>query len=80
MRFGKPSPRNSVHNIEAIRQGSKEGYEQLMYGLILSGLAMQMVGNSRPASGSEHHFSHFWEMEIINPPLPYYHGERLVLV
>ncbi|HHU74018.1 MAG TPA: sn-glycerol-1-phosphate dehydrogenase [Clostridiales bacterium] len=65
------------NNIEAIRQGSKEGYEQLMYGLILSGLAMQMVGNSRPASGSEHHFSHFWEMEIINPPLPYYHGEKV---
>ncbi len=34
----------------------------LMEGLVLSGLAMQMVGNSRPASGAEHHISHFWEM------------------
>ena len=33
-----------------------------MYALLLSGLAMQMVGNSRPASGAEHHMSHLWEM------------------
>ncbi|MFQ7422713.1 MAG: iron-containing alcohol dehydrogenase [Anaerostipes sp.] len=33
-----------------------------MYGLLLSGLAMQMTGHSRPASGAEHHMAHFWEM------------------
>ena len=36
--------------------------KELTQGLVLSGLAMQMMGNSRPASGSEHHLSHFWEM------------------
>ncbi len=36
-------------------------YEKLMYGLLLSGLAMQMLGNSRPASGAEHHISHLIE-------------------
>ena len=32
---------------------------------MLSGIAMSFVGNSRPASGSEHHLSHFWEMMFL---------------
>lgn len=48
---------------EGIIQGSEQAYGNLMYGLLLSGLAMQMLGNSRPASGAEHHISHFIEME-----------------
>ena len=35
----------------------------LMTGLLISGFAIQAHGNSRPASGSEHQFSHLWEME-----------------
>lgn len=50
----------------------------LMDGLVLSGLAIQMVGNSRPASGSEHHLSHFWEMRDMQAGLPArLHGERV---
>lgn len=62
---------------EAIREGGAEACEQLMYALLLSGLAMQMVGNSRPASGAEHHMSHLWEMEAINGRVDYYHGEKV---
>lgn len=54
-----------------------QAYEQLMYALLLSGIAMQMVGNSRPASGAEHHISHLWEMEVINGHLDAYHGEKV---
>lgn len=36
----------------------REFYFQTMFALLLSGLAMQIVGSSRPASGAEHHFSH----------------------
>ncbi|MCI5780031.1 MAG: sn-glycerol-1-phosphate dehydrogenase [Lentisphaeria bacterium] len=32
-------------------------------GLAATGYAMQMYGDSRPASGAEHLFSHVWEME-----------------
>lgn len=60
-----------------IREGKKEACEELMYALLLSGIAMQMVGNSRPASGAEHHMSHTWEMEIINGHVDYYHGEKV---
>lgn len=46
-----------------IAAGEAEAYEKLIYGLLLSGIAMQMLGNSRPASGAEHHISHCIEME-----------------
>lgn len=64
-------------NLDGIRAGEVYACEQLMYGLILSGLAMQMIGNSRPASGAEHHFSHLWEMEAINGHVDAYHGEKV---
>jgi glycerol-1-phosphate dehydrogenase [NAD(P)+] len=47
---------------------------QLIYALLLSGLAMQMMGNSRPASGAEHHISHTIEME---PPAIGVHSDGL---
>jgi len=34
-------------------------------GLVLSGIAMSFAGNSRPASGLEHYFSHMWEMMAL---------------
>lgn len=64
-------------NLQAIHNGETEACEQLMYALLLSGIAMQMIGNSRPASGAEHHFSHLWEMEAINPHTDAYHGEKV---
>lgn len=64
-------------SLRSIASGEEEACEKLMYALILSGLAMQMAGNSRPASGAEHHMSHFWEMEVINGPLDALHGEKV---
>jgi glycerol-1-phosphate dehydrogenase [NAD(P)+] len=66
-----------VDDLEAIQNGSEEAYENLMYALILSGLAMQMTGNSRPASGAEHHLSHLWEMHVINKRVDALHGEKV---
>lgn len=47
-------------------QGEFSGVEtirNLTQGLIVSGEAMLRWGNSRPASGAEHHLAHFWEMK-----------------
>ena len=33
----------------------------IMNGLVLSGAAISLYGDSRPASGAEHHMSHYWE-------------------
>lgn len=50
--------------------GDEEAIEQLFLGLVMTGLAIQVAGNSRPASGSEHQFSHLWEMRGLE-----YEGE-----
>lgn len=64
-------------SLDGLRSGESDAYESLMYALLLSGLAMQMVGNSRPASCAEHHVSHLWEMEIINDHVDALHGEKV---
>jgi len=39
--------------------------------LIMIGVAMSFAGNSRPASGSEHHLSHYYEITGIIDSAPY---------
>ncbi|MBQ2734977.1 MAG: sn-glycerol-1-phosphate dehydrogenase [Clostridia bacterium] len=62
-----------------IANGDVSAYEKLTYGLLMSGLAMQMLGNSRPASGAEHHISHLIEMapEGIGVSSDALHGEKV---
>jgi glycerol-1-phosphate dehydrogenase [NAD(P)+] len=48
-----------------IRNHSVEGVRQIMNGLIETGLCMLDFGTSRPASGSEHHISHYWELKFL---------------
>ena len=66
-----------VKRLDDIRDGDEDACERLMYALLLSGLAMQMIGNSRPASCAEHHLSHLWEMEVINGHTDALHGEKV---
>ncbi|TLS51552.1 sn-glycerol-1-phosphate dehydrogenase [Paenibacillus antri] len=49
----------------AIGRGEPAAVVALMEALIESGLAMLIFGQSHPASGAEHHVSHYWEMEYI---------------
>lgn len=42
--------------------GDPGSIEQLFLGLVMTGLAIQVSGSTRCASGSEHQFSHLWEM------------------
>ena len=70
---------NVVQSAAGIAAGDAVAYEKLMYGLLMSGIAMQLLGYSRPASGAEHHISHFIEM---NPPVlgkksDALHGEKV---
>ncbi|MCL1794853.1 MAG: iron-containing alcohol dehydrogenase [Oscillospiraceae bacterium] len=37
----------------------------LIEALVKCGLCIQYIGNTRPASGAEHHVSHFFEMNVI---------------
>ncbi|MBR2780121.1 MAG: sn-glycerol-1-phosphate dehydrogenase [Eubacteriaceae bacterium] len=70
---------HSVANgIDDIVTGSPKAYEDVMYALVMSGVAMQMIGNSRPASGCEHHISHMIEMKTPALEVEYVamHGEK----
>ncbi len=48
-----------------VREKSPQAAFDTMYALLFTGVAMSMLGISRPASGAEHHFSHYWEMDAI---------------
>jgi len=52
----------AVEHADAVLGGETAAVEALMRGLLESGIAMAMVGSSRPASGCEHHASHFWDL------------------
>ncbi len=70
-----------LQTVKAVREREKytaaEYAKCVMDGLILSGLAIQLEGNSRPASGAEHHLSHLWEMRLINGEPSSLHGEQV---
>jgi len=54
-----------VKAADLIELGDQEGIAYLISGLIESGIAMLIFGKSHPASGAEHHLSHYWEMDFI---------------
>lgn len=68
-----------VESAEEIKKGKITAYEKLTYGLLMSGLAMQLLGNSRCASGAEHHISHLIEMqpEDLDVKSNALHGEKV---
>ena len=67
-----------MQSVPGIVRGEESAYADVTYALIMSGIAMQMMGNSRPASGAEHHISHMIEMEpeAFLVKFPAMHGEK----
>lgn len=57
--------RESLADPAAVHAGDIEKTEALSEGLLMSGFAMQVIQSSRPASGTEHQFSHCWDMENL---------------
>lgn len=55
--------RDALSEPDAVAAGDVEATGKLADGLIMSGFAMQAISSSRPASGTDHQFSHFWDME-----------------
>lgn len=65
-------------NIDGIRRREEEAIGCLTEALILTGVAMGLIGVSRPASGAEHQMSHYWEMDFIARGLfPELHGIKV---
>ncbi|MCI8566897.1 MAG: sn-glycerol-1-phosphate dehydrogenase [Lachnospiraceae bacterium] len=67
-------------NAAAIGQRDEEGIRYLIEALTLTGVAMGLIGVSRPASGAEHMLSHYWEMYYIaHNRFPELHGIKVGL-
>lgn len=57
--------KDSLSNPSAVFSGDVDKTQALADGLLMSGFAMQAISSSRPASGTEHQFSHCWDMEDL---------------
>lgn len=71
---------NSVKRLASkIKNRDEKAIGKLMEGLVLVGVLMSFVGSSRPASGSEHHLSHYFEITGILDNTEYFaHGIDVV--
>ncbi|MBQ8598633.1 MAG: sn-glycerol-1-phosphate dehydrogenase [Oscillospiraceae bacterium] len=60
---------------QGILKREEESVKTLMEALVIVGILMSFAGSSRPASGSEHHLSHFFEITGIVTKSDYFpHG------
>jgi len=57
---------------EGVRRGDRAAIADLFVGLAVSGVAMELYGSSRPASGADHQIAHIWEMENLS-----HNGEKV---
>ncbi|NOZ89269.1 MAG: NAD(P)-dependent glycerol-1-phosphate dehydrogenase, partial [Crenarchaeota archaeon] len=70
------SAKHVIEYAAEIGRGAKSGVRVLVEGLISSGVAMCIAGSTRPASGSEHLFSH--ALDVLYPGRAL-HGEQVAL-
>lgn len=57
--------KKTVDNTEAYFKRDEKAIKNMVEALIIAGISMGLVGISRPASGSEHHLAHFWELDAL---------------
>ena len=57
--------KESLSDPAAVFAGDVDKTQELADGLLMSGFAMQAIQSSRPASGTEHQYSHCWDMEDL---------------
>ena len=67
-----------IDNVDGIGQGEPQAISRLFDALLESGYCMLDFGESRPASGAEHHTSHYWEMKLLREGRPaILHGAKV---
>ncbi len=66
---------NTLKTAEGLLERNEESVKAIMEALVIVGVMMSFATSSRPASGSEHHLSHFFEIVGIIDDKPYFaHG------
>jgi glycerol-1-phosphate dehydrogenase [NAD(P)+] len=69
---------DAVAHTADIARTDEDGIRLLFESLLMTGQLMVTFGNSNPASGSEHHLSHFWEMKLLlGHRTPALHGAKV---
>lgn len=74
-RLVRSAIKKCVDNAEGLLKRDETAVASVFEGLIISGAAMNFVGLSRPASGTEHYISHILDMRFVEFGTPMdYHG------
>ncbi len=60
-----------VANTARYFRREEEAVAHMNEALILTGISMGITGYTRPASGSEHHLAHYWELDAIEKGIPH---------
>lgn len=69
---------NVLSKAQEIKAKDPAALGDVMSGLVMSGAAISLYGDSRPCSGSEHHMSHYWEaIKDQNGEKAAMHGEQV---
>ncbi len=77
--------REAVRRVVALTDGitacDEKAAAALLEALLLTGVGMSFTGNSRPASGTEHILSHYWECKKLERPAPVlaFHGDEVAV-
>jgi len=71
--LSKMTASSLIDNADSIKPGLEESAWLVIKALVSSSVAMSIAGSSRPASGSEHKFSHSLDELVDKPAL---HGEQ----
>lgn len=67
-----------IDSADKLMNRDEKSVQYLLEALTFTGVAMGLVGVSRPASGAEHMISHYWEMDFIKRnKYPYLHGIKV---
>jgi glycerol-1-phosphate dehydrogenase [NAD(P)+] len=76
----QPGLLDTLHSSLTAARGDGEAVKTLFGALAVTGFAMQYFKTSRPVSGSEHLFSHVWEMEDLSlNGVPITHGHKVAI-
>ena len=69
----------ALADVNALAVGNPDALLRLTEGLVLSGVAILMFGDSRPVSGAEHELAHFWEIKGLAHGRLFYHGDKVAI-
>ncbi len=78
IKLTKEAVQKTLDNAKKLKDRDENAIKYLIEALTLTGVAMGLVGVSRPASGAEHMLSHYWEVDFIkNNKFPELHGIKV---